>query len=51
MAGIRLGVDPLIGTQSFYKLSANLVTTFLSKGIKFLSQVASPIDGDLNGFY
>jgi hypothetical protein len=44
-------VDPLIGAQYFYKLSENLVTTFLSKGIKFLSQVVSLVDGDLNGFY
>jgi hypothetical protein len=47
---IRLGVDPLIGAQSFYKLSVNLVNTFHSKGIKFLAQVASLDVGVLNVF-
>jgi hypothetical protein len=45
---IRIGVDPLIGAQSFYKLSMNLISTLHTKGIKLLAQVASPVNGVLN---
>jgi hypothetical protein len=47
---IQIGLDPLIGSQSFYKLFENLVDTLHSKGIKFLAQVASLDTGVLNGF-
>jgi hypothetical protein len=34
---IRIGVDPVIGTQSFYKLSKNLISTLHSNVIKLLA--------------
>jgi hypothetical protein len=36
---IRIGVDPMIGSQSYYKLSKNLISILQAQGIKFLAQV------------
>jgi hypothetical protein len=43
-------LDPLIGSQSYYKLSESLVSTLHSKGIFNLDQVASFDTGSVHGF-
>jgi hypothetical protein len=43
-------MDPLIGSQSYYKLSERLVSTLHSKGIFSLAQVASNDTGFVHGF-
>jgi hypothetical protein len=45
---IRIGVDLMIGAQSFYKLSKNLISTLHSNGIKLLTQVGSSANEDQN---
>lgn len=47
---ICIRLDPLVGSQSYFKLSENLVSTLHSKGLKFLSPVASMVTGNLNVF-
>jgi hypothetical protein len=36
---IRIGVDPMVGSQHYYKLSGNLITTLKQKGIISLANV------------
>jgi hypothetical protein len=38
---IRIGADPMIGSQHYYKLSGNLISTLKEKGIVFLANVES----------
>jgi hypothetical protein len=38
---IRIGEDPMIGSQSYYKLSKNLISILQAQGIKFLAQAGS----------
>jgi len=45
---IKIGVDPIIGAQSFYKLSKNLISTLHSNGIKLLAQVGFAANDDQN---
>jgi hypothetical protein len=47
---IRIGVDPLVGSQSYFKLSMNLLSVLHSKGLMFLAQVASNTSGRMNDF-
>jgi hypothetical protein len=44
---ICIGVDPLVGSQSYYKLFSDLVSVVHSKGIVFLAQVVSNVSGGL----
>ena len=47
---ICIGLDPLIGSQSYYKLSKNLIYIIHSKGLKFVAQVVSMDTRNLNVF-
>jgi hypothetical protein len=38
---IRIGVDPLIGSHTYYKLSRNLISVLKEKGIEFLAQAGT----------
>jgi len=38
---IQIGLDPMRGSQSYYKLSKELLQTLHSKGLCFLAQVTS----------
>jgi hypothetical protein len=38
---IRIGVDPLIGSHTYYKLSENLISVLKEKGINFLAQAGT----------
>ena len=35
---IRIGVDPLIGSHTYYKVFENLISVLKEKGIKFMAQ-------------
>jgi hypothetical protein len=35
---IRIGVDPMVGLHTFYKLSRNVILTLKAQGIDYLAQ-------------